>query len=113
MADVKPNYQEFAYDPQEKQGRFRLIAGPDRNPKEPAAFIHQDAYTYAAVLTPGQPLEKPISAGRHAWVHCAAGNIVLNGHQMKEGDGAAVSEERALEITGAGAGGEFLVFDLA
>jgi hypothetical protein len=29
---------------------------------------------------------------------------------MKEGDGAAVSDERALEITGKGA--EFLLFDL-
>jgi redox-sensitive bicupin YhaK (pirin superfamily) len=111
--DVKPAYQEFAYDPQEKQGRFRLIAGPDRNPKEPAAFIYQDAYTYAAVLNPDQPLERPIANGRHAWVHCAEGNIVLNGHAMKAGDGAAVSEERALQISGAGKGGEFLVFDLA
>ncbi len=113
VQDVKPAYQEFAYDPQEKQGRFRLIAGPDRNPKEPAAFIYQDAYTYAAVLKPDQPLERPIAEGRHAWVHCAEGNIVLNGHAMKAGDGASISDERALQISGAGTGGEFLVFDLA
>ena len=52
--------------------------------------------------------------GRHAWVHCAQGNITLNGQALKEGDGAALSEEAALQIAGAGpAGGEFLVFDLA
>jgi redox-sensitive bicupin YhaK (pirin superfamily) len=47
-------------------------------------------------------------------VHCAQGNIALNGQALKEGDGAAISDESALQITGAGpAGGEFLVFDLA
>jgi hypothetical protein len=69
---------------------------------------------YASVLAPGEALRQPIVKGRHAWVHCAQGNITLNGHPLKEGDGAAISEETALVITGAGAaGGEFLLFDLA
>ena len=124
--DVEPSYQQFAYDPAEKKGRLRLIAGPDKQTAEPAAFIHQDARMYASVLAAGESLEQPIVKGRHAygllrsehgvhaWVHCATGNITLNGHALKEGDGAAVSDEAALQITGAGpAGGEFLVFDLA
>jgi redox-sensitive bicupin YhaK (pirin superfamily) len=114
VEDVDPSYQEFAYDPQEKRGRLRLIAGPDKNPTEPAAFIHQDARIHACVLAPGETLEQPIPTGRHAWVHCAQGNITLNGHALQEGDGAAVSEEKSLQLAGAGAsGGEFLVFDLA
>lgn len=112
--NVKPAYQQFAYSPEEKKGRLRLIAGPDKNPAEPAAFIHQDARVYASVLAPGQALEQSIPKGRHAWVHCATGNITLNGQALKEGDGAAVSDESALKITGAGeGGGEFLLFDLA
>jgi hypothetical protein len=112
--DVEPSYQQFAYDPAEKKGRLRLIAGPDKKTAEPAAFIHQDARMYASVLAAGETLKQPIVKGRYAWVHCAQGNIKLNGHAMKEGDGAAISDEAALEITGAGpAGGEFLVFDLA
>jgi redox-sensitive bicupin YhaK (pirin superfamily) len=114
VQDVKPAYQQFAYSPKEKHGRLRLIAGPDKNPGEPAAFIHQDARMYACVLAPGESIEQPIVKGRHAWVHCAQGNITLNGHPMKDGDGAAVSDESALKISGAGAqGGEFLLFDLA
>jgi hypothetical protein len=66
------------------------------------------------VLAAGESLEQPIIKGRYAWVHCAQGNITLNGHEMKEGDGAAISDEAALQIVGASpAGGEFLVFDLA
>jgi quercetin 2,3-dioxygenase len=114
LMDVEPSYQQFAYDPAEKKGRLRLIAGPDKKTSDPAAFIHQDARMYASVLGTGETLEVPIVKGRHAWVHCAEGNITLNGQALKEGDGAALSEETALQIAGAGpAGGELLVFDLA
>lgn len=113
VMDVAPSYQQFAYDPAEKKGRLRLMAGPDKN-GDHAAFIHQDARMYASVLAPGESVEQPIARGRYAWVHCAQGNITLNGHALKEGDGAALSEEPLLKITGAGPnGGEFLVFDLA
>ncbi|MEQ1886074.1 MAG: pirin family protein [Bryobacteraceae bacterium] len=112
--DVPPSYQQFAYDPKEKHGKFRLIAGPQKNSNPPSAFIHSDTNMYAAVVTPGEALEYQIPAGRHAWVHCATGNITVNGIEFKEGDGAAISEEAALNITGAGElGGEFLLFDLA
>ena len=114
VEDVKPTYQQFAYSPEEKRGRLRLIAGPEKNPSQPAAFLNQDASMYASVLTPGESVEWRIVKGRHAWVHCAQGNITLNGQPLKEGDGAAVSDETALKIDGAGAaGGEFLLFDLA
>jgi redox-sensitive bicupin YhaK (pirin superfamily) len=114
VENVEPAYEQFNYDPQEKLGRLRLIAGPDRKTGEPSAFIHADARMYGCVLNMGKPLEIPIAKGRHAWIHCASGNVTLNGHALKEGDGAAVSEEAALQLTGAGAaGGEFLYFDLA
>jgi redox-sensitive bicupin YhaK (pirin superfamily) len=46
-------------------------------------------------------------------VHCAWGNITLNGQALKEGDGAAISGEKALSLAGAGPiGGELLLFDL-
>jgi quercetin 2,3-dioxygenase len=114
VADVKPAYQQFKYDPAEKQGKLRLMAGPDKDTNPPAAFIHSDTRMYASVLKPGESLEYAIPAGRHAWVHCVEGNITMNGQELKTGDGAAISEEKSLSFAGAGAGGgEFLVFDLA
>ena len=112
--DFEPRYQQFAYDPSEKQGRLRLLVGPDEHPPEPAAFIHQDARAYASVLAPGKTLEQPIAPGRHAWVQCAQGNIKLNGFSLVGGDGAAISDEAGLTIEGDGpSGGEFLLIDLA
>jgi hypothetical protein len=39
----------------------------------------------------------------------AAGDVVLNGISLREGDGAAIEKETRLELGGAG---EVLVFDL-
>jgi len=72
---ITPSYQQFAYNPAEKHGRLRLIAGPDRNTTPSSAFIHQDARMYAAVLGRGEAITYPIPKGRHAWVQNAAGEI--------------------------------------
>ena len=112
--DVEPSYQQFGYDPSEKRGTLRLIAGPDRNTNPPSAFINQDARMYAAVLGRDELITYPIVEGRYAWVQGAAGEIEVNGVRIKEGDGLAVSEEQALTLRGEGErGGEFLLFDLA
>ncbi len=37
---IKPSYQQFAYDPTEKRGTLRLIAGPEQN-TQPAVGVHQ------------------------------------------------------------------------
>jgi quercetin 2,3-dioxygenase len=113
VADAQPSYQQFAYDPAEKKGRLRLIAGPNQNGPERAAVIHQNAWVYASVLGPGQAVQQPLAPGRHAWLHVAQGNITLNGQPLKEGDGAAISGEKNLSLAGAGPdGGELLLFDL-
>jgi hypothetical protein len=112
--DAEPSYQQFAYDPAEKRGRLRLIAGPDRNTTPPSALIHQDARMYAAVLEPGQTVTHAITPGRHAWVQCADGEVDVNGLEVRAGDGVAVSDEAELSLRGAGErGGELLLFDLA
>jgi quercetin 2,3-dioxygenase len=114
LEDVPPRYEQFGYDPAEKRDRLRQLVGPDKNPPERAAFIHQDARAYASVLGAGKTIQQPIAPGRHAWVQVAQGDITLNGVALKEGDGAAVSDERELKIEGSGAqGGEFILIDLA
>ena len=112
--DLEPSYQQFAYAPSEKRGVLRLIAGPDGSANPPAALIRQDARMYAAVLGPREAIRYAIPPGRHTWLHCASGEIDVNGLAIEEGDGVAVSEEAALELRGTGEGAaELLLFDLA
>lgn len=108
--DVTPSYQQIAFDAAEKRGRLRLLAAPHAG----ATVIHQDAKLYVSELGVKEKVEHALDPARHAWIQVVRGDITLNGTELHEGDGAAVSEEIQLEFSGAGkAGGEFLLFDLA
>ncbi|HTB17533.1 MAG TPA: pirin family protein [Bryobacteraceae bacterium] len=115
VEETEPSYQQIPFDPREKQGRLRLLAAPrDGLNGEPAAVIQQDAFVYAGVLGSGETVQRNVAPGRYAWVQVARGSLSVNGQPLGEGDGAAISAENQLSITGAGTdGSEFLFFDLA
>jgi hypothetical protein len=110
--DLKPSYQQFAFTPDEKKGRLRLLAGPE--PGGPAvAVINQDVRMYVTDLGRGETVRHALAAGRHAWMQVLLGSISVNGHVLEAGDGAAVSDEPEIVLAGRGSGAdEALVFDL-
>lgn len=107
---LKPGYEQKEFTAAEKQGRLRLVAA--RDGRDGAVTIHQDAALYIGLLASGEQVTHRLEPGRHAWVHVARGSLSLNGRPLKAGDGAAVSEEETLELTGNDSA-EVLVFDLA
>ena len=106
---IKPEYEEKRFSTEDKKNRLRPIVTPDG--KEGSLSIHQDASIYASILDEGKDVALKLAPGRHAWVQVARGAVELNGVQLGEGDGAAVSEEQKLELKAKKAS-EFLVFDL-
>jgi redox-sensitive bicupin YhaK (pirin superfamily) len=110
---IAPGYEQRAFSDAEKRGRLRVVASPDA--REGSVTIHTDAVVYAGVFHEGERAELPLAAGRHAWVHVARGRVRVNGHELSDGDGAALSNERAVLVEGVSSGedGEVLVFDLA
>jgi redox-sensitive bicupin YhaK (pirin superfamily) len=73
-----------------------------------------DARVHATLLGDGRTAELALAPGRHAWVQVARGAVEVNGTRLEDGDGAAISEEARLALTGRGAEeAEVLVFDLA
>jgi hypothetical protein len=112
--DLKPSYQQFAFAPEEKRSRLRLLAGPGPDGPGRVAVINQDARVYVAELGRGEAVRHELAPGRHAWAQVVRGSIALNGQALDEGDGAAVSDEREIVLAGRGTGaGEVLLFDLA
>jgi redox-sensitive bicupin YhaK (pirin superfamily) len=112
--DLKPSYQQIAFAPAEKQGRLRLLAAPRGESSEPFTVINQDARFFAADVPSGQRIDYALAVERHAWLQVVTGNVSLNGESMTEGDGAGISGEREVSVSGAGPnGGEILLFDLA
>jgi len=110
--DLPPSYQQFEFDPAEKHGKLRRIAGPTPDAAQRAAVIHQDAHIFAAVLDTGKTIRYPLASGRHAWVQVAWGEVAVNGEPLAMGDAIAVSDAPALTIAGT-SGGEILLFDLS
>ncbi len=110
--NLTPGYEQKAIPEAEKRNRLRLIAAPGA--QNGAVTIHQDARVYASLLEPDQSLTYQPAAGRHVWLQVARGAITVNGTRLAAGDGAAVSEESTLNITGQPDGtAEFLLFDMA
>lgn len=106
----EPSYEQKTFPDEEKRGKLRLIAGPDG--KDGAVTIHQDARLYAALLSPGQEVSYELGKGRYAWLQVAKGAVELNGKSLKQGDGAAISDEQKVTIKGT-KDAEVLLFDLA
>jgi redox-sensitive bicupin YhaK (pirin superfamily) len=74
-------------------------------------LIHQDVNLLLTKLAAGQKAQRALAAGRYGWVQVVRGAITLNGLEMAAGDGAALTDERAVQLT-ATSGAEVLLFDL-
>jgi redox-sensitive bicupin YhaK (pirin superfamily) len=107
---LPPGYEEKAFAEEERRGQMRLIASDDG--REGSVTINQDARVYATLLDAGQIVTHPLQPTRHAWLQVARGTVRLNGMELKQGDGAAVSKESELSIS-AHDRAELLLFDLA
>jgi redox-sensitive bicupin YhaK (pirin superfamily) len=107
---LKPSYEQKTFAKADKQGRLRVVAAPDG--REDSVTIHAGAVIHAGVFGAGENAQLTLSPGRHAWVQVARGKARVNGHELAEGDGAAISDEAVVRVEGVD-DGEVLVFDLA
>ncbi|HMC31821.1 MAG TPA: pirin family protein, partial [Candidatus Angelobacter sp.] len=110
---IKPMYEQKAIPTDEKQGKLRLVASPTGGNGSNAVKLYQDAELYTAQLSKSDSVEHKLGEGRYAWLQVAHGIVDVNGQELKAGDGAAVTEEEKLRITGNADSSEVLLFDLA
>ena len=107
---LKPVYGQKTFGKEEKSGKLRLLASPDG--RDGSLKIRQHNELYATVLSKGQSVHHELKPERHAYVQVAQGSVTLNGQPLHAGDGAAISNESTVELTGVD-NAEVLVFDLA
>jgi quercetin 2,3-dioxygenase len=105
-----PAYDQKHFSDADKRGKLRLLASPDG--RNGSVKIRQDNELYATVLAPGENVKHALKTNRHAYVQVARGSVTLNGKKLETGDGAAISGEKSLELTGV-KDAEVLLFDLA
>ena len=108
--DLTPSYEQREFKAQNRKNRLCLVASG--KPREDAVKIHQDADLYSSLLDGGKKLEYGLDKNRHAWIQVARGSLRVNDALLQAGDGAAVSQEEKLKISGEN-DSEFLLFDMA
>ena len=107
---IAPGYEQKHFPPEQRQGQLRLIASPDA--ADGSVKIHQDARVYSTLLGKGQTVSHALATSRHAWVQVARGQVRVGDVVLSAGDGAAISDERSVTLTG-DEPSEVLLFDLA
>lgn len=107
---LRPGYEQKTFSDAEKRGQLLLVASDDG--RDGSVTINQDAAIYATVLEPGSEVVHQLAAGRNAWIQVARGTVTLNGNDLDQGDGAAITAESTITITGR-EDSEVLLFDLA
>lgn len=105
-----PAYGQKHFAEAEKRGKLRLVASPDG--RDGSVKIRQDNELYATVLGLGETVRHELRPERHAYVQVVRGSVTLNGDTLEIGDGAAISAEASVQLTGVD-NAEVLLFDLA
>jgi redox-sensitive bicupin YhaK (pirin superfamily) len=108
--NLTPSYAQKFFAPEEKQGKLRLVAS--RGGDDGSVTINQDVWLYASILANGESGTHKMTDHRHAWIQLISGSLDVNGETLNAGDGAAISEEKALQIKALADKSEFLLFDL-
>ena len=106
---IEPGYEEKPFSAEEKRGRLRLIAAPDR--AQGSVLIHQDARVYAGLFDGAEQATLEVRSGRLIYVHVARGAIRANGTALDTGDALKLTDSATLVLQD-GRGAEVLVFDL-
>jgi len=107
---LEPSYEQKRFPESEKRGKLRLIASHDG--AQGSVTINQDAQLYVSLLSPGQQVSHHFGPNRYGWLQVAKGAVELNGSKLNQGDGAAIGDEKTVDLKG-GANSEVLLFDLA
>ncbi len=107
--DTTPCHGEVRFADEQKRNRLQAIASP--NGVDGSLKFGADAYIYASELSAGETLAHTLEDDRHSWIQLISGSLEVNGTRLNPGDGAAISDERLIEMYAA-ENSEFLLFDL-
>jgi redox-sensitive bicupin YhaK (pirin superfamily) len=105
---IEPSYEQKKFEDSERRNTLRLVASPDAS--EGSVTIHQDVRLYATLLDDGASVTHEFQPDRYGWVQVTRGEVEVNGQKLQAGDGAAITAEASVTISGHGA--EVLLFDL-
>lgn len=106
---IRPGYEQKHFSARDRRGRLRLIVSPEG--AEDSVSVNADARIEAGLFDGEEGVLQPLDPQRMTYVHLARGQLAVNGHALKAGDGALLDGETQLHLVD-GKDAEVLVFDL-
>ena len=106
---LKPGYEQKSLRPSEMKDNLIRIASVDDSEK--TVKVHQEVDLYVSSLEAGRRIGHKLQRGGFGWLQVTSGLVNLNGIPLRQGDGAAITGERSIEMAAAESS-EFLLFDL-
>lgn len=103
---IEPQYQQKRFDP---AIGLTPILSPDG--RDGTLEIHQAAFLHRLMLTDDKRIPYPIEPGRVAYVHVVQGKLIVDGAELREGDGMTITDVDKLCFAAMGSS-EALLFDL-
>jgi quercetin 2,3-dioxygenase len=114
---LEPSYEEKNFSSELQQHQLTLVGS--RDGRNNSVTIHQDVNMYLGSLAKSDRLTYQISEQRVVWLQVVKGEVKLNELLLQTGDGAAITEETEIVISGNtennshDLNSEFLLFDMA
>jgi quercetin 2,3-dioxygenase len=108
--NLAPGYEQKFFAPEDKKGKLKLVAS--RGGDDGSVHINQDVALYSSMLAKDETVSHSLAENRHAWIQIVKGSLEINGEFLNQGDGAAISNEKLIEINSLENETEFLLFDL-
>jgi quercetin 2,3-dioxygenase len=106
---LTPSYDQRDFPLEERKGKLRVVASPQG--REGSLTIHQDAEVFLTTLEVGNEVAYNFAPGRHGWIQVLRGGIKVESLDLAAGDGLALSDLSAVNLTAAQAS-EVMLFDL-
>ena len=105
---LPPSYADRALGEAGK-GSFQLVAS--KSGHDGSFAINQDADLWIGHFAKGDHAIHQLKPGRQAWIHVAEGDVLIGGVPLSEGDSAAISREKTIDLLGE-TESQVLLFDL-
>ena len=107
---LPPRWENRQFPKATQGGKLQALASGDPAHKEAAPII-ADATLYVGTLAPGQETTHTLAPGRRAYLVSARGRLTVNGQEVQERDGVAITGETELKLR-AEEEAEILLLDL-
>ena len=95
--NTEPRYEQRTFADGERRSTLKLCVSPDG--EGDSLTIGQDARMYTGLFDSGETVTHDLTA-KAAYLHVAEGSVTVNGQTLHPGDGAEITDESEIEITG-------------